>query len=178
MLKLHLGCGTVHIPGFRNIDIRYLPGVDEVNNIRYLKSYSHDSVDLIYCSHVLEHFSRWEYENVLERWFSILKPGGILRLAVPDFEAVVYHYLKTKDINTILGLLYGGQDYPENYHYCCWDAKKLFIELESVGFVSIKRYDWHKTEHANIDDASQAYLPHMDKTNGTLMSLNVEATKP
>ena len=41
----------------------------------------------------------------------------------------------------------------------------------------MKRYDLRDTEHADIDDCSQAYLPHMDKENGVLMSLNVEATK-
>ena len=47
----------------------------------------------------------------------------------------------------------------------------------NVGFKDIKRYDWRETEHAEFDDHSQAYLPHMDKENGTLISLNVECTK-
>ena len=38
-------------------------------------------------------------------------------------------------------------------------------------------YDWRKTEHAQFDDHSQAYLPHMDKKNGELISLNVESNK-
>jgi len=46
-----------------------------------------------------------------------------------------------------------------------------------VGFKEVVRYDWRKTEHFYVDDYSQAYLPHMDKTNGKLMSLNVEAIK-
>ena len=41
----------------------------------------------------------------------------------------------------------------------------------------VKRYDWRDTEHAEFDDHSQAYLPHMDKENGTLISLNIEAVK-
>ena len=46
--------------------------------------------------------------------------------------------------------------------------------LELNGFSNIKKYDWRKTEHASFDDHSQAYLPHMDKENGTLRSLNIE----
>ncbi|HAI38830.1 MAG TPA: methyltransferase, partial [Maribacter sp.] len=39
------------------------------------------------------------------------------------------------------------------------------------------KYDWRQTEHAKFDDHSQAYIPHMDKENGTLISLNIEAVK-
>jgi len=46
-----------------------------------------------------------------------------------------------------------------------------------MGFCDVRVYDWKSTEHFYVDDYSQAYLPHMDKTNGKLMSLNVEATK-
>ena len=50
-------------------------------------------------------------------------------------------------------------------------------DLETIGFTNIHRYDWRDTEHSYIDDFSQCYLPHMDKENGMLMHLNLEATK-
>ena len=50
-------------------------------------------------------------------------------------------------------------------------------DLLDIGFKSVERYNWKDTEHFYVDDYSQAYLPHMDKANGLLMSLNVEATK-
>ena len=103
MIKLHLGCGTKHIKGFTNIDIRYLPGVDEVNNIRFLRNYKSNTVDLIYACHVLEHFSRWEYKNALTRWYEILKPGGTLRLAIPNFSAIASRYIETGNLNEIMG---------------------------------------------------------------------------
>lgn len=176
MTKLHLGCGTKHIEGFTNIDIRYLPGVDEVNNIRFLRNYKNDSADLIYACHVLEHFSRWEYKNALTRWYEILKPGGVLRLAVPNFSAIASRYIQTGNLNEIMGLLYGGQDYDENYHYVTFDFNSLNNDLTSIGFSVVREYNHTKTEHALIDDFSQAYLPHLDP-NGKLMSLNIEAVK-
>ena len=115
MKKLHLGCGTKHLEGYTNIDIRYLPGVDEVNNIRFLRNHKENSVDEIYACHVLEHFGRWEYKDVLKRWFEILKPGGHLRLAIPNFHSICSYYTKTNDLKSLIGLLYGGQDYDENY---------------------------------------------------------------
>jgi len=176
-LKLHLGCGDRHIEGFVNIDIRYLPTVDVVDNIRFLRRYESGSVDLIYASHVLEHFSRWDYIAVLQRWHELLKDSGVLRIAVPDFNAIAQYYIKTRDLKSLRGLLYGGQDYDENYHYCCWDFKILNDDLKKAGFKSASFYNWRNTEHAHVDDCSQAYIPHMDKENGQLMSLNVEAIK-
>ena len=58
------------------------------------------------------------------------------------------------------------------------DVYQGVCELEAVGFERVARYDWRDTEHAEIDDYSQAYVPHMDKDNGTLVSLNVQAYKP
>ena len=177
MIKLHLGCGTKNIEGYRNIDCRYLPSVDEIQNVEFLRSYKSNSVDLIYSSHVLEHFSRWRYKSVLQRWFDILKPNGILRLAVPNFEKICEHYTTNKDLNILMGLLYGGQDYEENFHYVAFDYNSLEKTLKEIGFGEVYEWDWRKTEHEHIDDFSQCYLPHMDKDNGLLMSLNIEARK-
>jgi hypothetical protein len=176
-MKLHLGCGEKIITGYINIDTRALPGVDVIDDIGKLDNFDNETVELIYVSHVLEHFSRREYMAVLTRWYNLLNEGGILRLAIPDFEKVVEHYNKFKDIEMLRGFLYGGQNYKENYHYCAWDFDKLRNDLISIGFKSVKRYDWQTTEHAHIDDYSQCYLPHMDKEKGMLMSLNIEATK-
>ena len=176
-LKLHLGCGNKHILGFINIDARPLDGVDVVSDIKTLPDYSNDSISLIYASHVLEHVGRNEYMAVLTRWHQILQPSGTLRIAVPDVEQVFNHYQKFGDLKLLRGLLWGGQTYPQNYHYMGWDFATLSDDLKHVGFRDICRYDWQKTEHANIDDFSQCYLPHMDKEHGMLMSLNIEATK-
>jgi predicted SAM-dependent methyltransferase len=174
MIKLHLGCGTKHLEGYTNIDIRYLPGVDEVNNIRFLRNYKNNSIDEIYACHVLEHFGRWEYKDVLRRWFELLKPGGKLRLAVPNFESICKYYSETNDLQSLIGLLYGGQDYDENYHYITFDYTSLSITLGDIGFSNISYYN---SETIPGDDFSKSYLPHMDKENGILMSLNLEITK-
>lgn len=177
-MKLHLGCGSKILDGFINIDIRNDLGANIVDNIAELKFVKeNNSIDLIYSCHVLEHFGRNEYKNVLKRWFDVLKPNGILRLSVPDIEACINYYNNTKDLQKLLGFFWGGQNYKYNFHYMGWDFKSLKKDLLEIGFKKIKIYDWKKTEHSNIDDFSQAYLPHMDKENGTLMSLNIEAIK-
>lgn len=175
--NLHLGCGHNILPNFINIDIRLDLGADIIDDIATLDAFNYNSVDLIYSSHVLEHFSRSKYLSVLERWYSILSSGGTIRLSVPDFSKVVDMYNSGYQLKNLMGFLYGGQTYEQNYHYIAFDFNTLKCDLESVGFKNVRLWDWRDTCHADYDDFSQAYLPHMDKENGLLMSLNVEATK-
>lgn len=63
------------------------------------------------------------------------------------------------------------------YHKTVYDFDNIKKVLEEAGFRNIKRYDWRKTIHKDYDDYSQAYIPHMDKDHGILISLNVEAKK-
>ncbi len=177
LIKLHLGCGDKKLNGYINIDIREDVNPDLVDDIGSLKNINKDSVDVIYASHVLEHFGRHEYINVLSRWYDVLKPNGVLRISVPDFESISEYYNQTKDLPKVIGMLYGGQTYKENYHYHTWDYLTLESDLLKLNFKSVNRYNWRDTDHSDTDDYSQAYLPHMDKERGKLMSLNIEAIK-
>lgn len=175
--SLHIGCGDRYIPGFIHIDTRKLPHVDYTTSADKLDMIDDNSIKLIYCCHSLEHFKRFQVEGVLKEWHRVLMPCGIVRIAVPDFEKLVEIYLKTKDLKLILGSLIGRQDYPENTHHIIFDFLSLSALLIKVGFKNIRRYDWRKTIHKDYDDYSQAYIPHMDKEHGLLISLNVEAEK-
>lgn len=176
--KLHLGCGDKIIPGFINVDKRRLPGVDiadcDVSNLSMIEK---SSVDLIYSCHVLEHFPRPKTFSVLLEWNRVLKPGGVLRVAVPDWDATVEIYRRTQDYENLLNWIYGGREYAENSHYRQFNFAGLKTLLIEAGFKRVRKYDWTQTEHAHIDDFSKAYMPHMDKENGVLMSLNIECIK-
>ena len=63
------------------------------------------------------------------------------------------------------------------YHKTTYDFRSLASLLGSLDFCNIQYYDWRETEHAEFDDHSQAYIPHMDKQSGVLVSLNVECLK-
>ena len=177
-MKLHLGCGKRHIPGFVHIDAIDYPHVDHVATIDNLSFLPTDSVELIYTCHVLEHFRRRDVGGVLKEWLRVLTPGGTLRVAVPDFAKLCEVYIKNQDIDQVIGGIFGRQDYLYNIHYNVFDLASLSRELVGAGYRNVRRYDWRETEHADVDDYSQAYIPHMDKENGLLISLNVECTKP
>lgn len=178
MLKLHLGCGYrdfgknwIHIDG---CNASHLHSHDIVD-----LPFENNSVDIIYSSHVIEYFSRTEVSNLLYKWYDKLKFGGTLRLAVPDFESMARLYLNGLQLDRILGPLYGEMhmDGKKIYHKTVYDFISLKKILELVGFKNVSRYNWRETDHGHIDDHSQAYIPHMDKDNGTLISLNVECIK-
>jgi len=168
------------IPGFVHIDILDAPHIDRRGPVDRLPDFADDSASLIYASHVLEHFGRYEVENVLKEWHRVLAPGGVLRIAVPDFAAVVEMYEQEglRDGKSgLVGLICGGQRDEFDFHKIIFDQPFLTYLLMKAGFREIHHWDWRNTEHARIDDFSQAFLPHMDKENGRLMSLNLEAVK-
>lgn len=180
MIKLNLGCGRRdfgkdwdHIDGS---DYPHIKSHDIVN-----LPYDENSVDLIYASHVFEYFDRDEANNVLKNWKKVLKSGGTLRLAVPDFEACAKLYVSNEyQLSNFLGPFFGKWKMTEDktiYHKTVYDYSDLKKVLEDNGFDNIKKWDWKDVEHGKYDDYSQAYLPHMDKINGTLISLNIECKK-
>lgn len=174
-MKIHLGCGKVYLHGWTNVDIFSSVQADLYCDITRLP-FEKDSAEIIYASHVLEHVHRHMIVATLQHWREILKPGGILRLAVPDFAACSHRYEKTGNLDELMGLLYGGQNYPKNSHTIIFDHLTLTHALYRAGFPKATPWDWRKTEHAQYDDYSQAFLPHMDR-NGLAMSLNLEARK-
>ena len=177
-MNLHLGCGKRYIPGYIHIDAVDYPHVDHISTIDNLSFIGDNSVDIIYTCHVLEHFKRREVSRVLGEWERVLKPGGVLRISVPDFASLCEIYQKfDNQLNLVIGALFGRQDYLYNIHYNIFDFQSLKQALEDVGFIEVHRYDWRKTDHAEIDDYSQAYVPHMDKENGIQVSLNIECIK-
>jgi len=177
-MKLHLGCGKRFIPGYVHIDAIDYSHVDHVAQIDNLSFLADDSAQVIYTCHVLEHFKRRDTVRVLREWYRVLAPGGVLRTSVPDFAKLAEVYLTHRDLKLVIGALFGRQDYLYNIHYNVFDRASLEQVLAEAGFVNPRVYDWRETEHAAVDDYSQAYIPHMDKEHGVLISLNVEAQKP
>jgi predicted SAM-dependent methyltransferase len=176
-MKLNLGCFDKKIYGFTNVDVREDVNPDIVDNAFTLEKFEDNSAELILCVHMLEHLDRKDAKLALKRWYDVLKPNGIVRIAVPDMEAVFAHYFYHKDLKLLYSALWGSQRHDFDYHYHGYVFETIKEDLESVGFSNVKRYEWRKTEHSFVDDYSQAYWPHMDKERGKLMSLNVEAVK-
>ena len=105
--KLHLGCGRRFIPGFIHVDLDDFPHIDYRHDVRSLPMFPDNTVKLIYACHVLEYFDRVEVTDVLREWRRVLAPGGTLRVAVPDFAALVRVYQTHGQLDRLVGPLYG-----------------------------------------------------------------------
>ncbi|MBU0778112.1 methyltransferase domain-containing protein, partial [Patescibacteria group bacterium] len=154
-LRLHMGCGDVLLLGFINMDIRDEVFPDKVSLV-YPVDYADGTFDMVYASHILEHFPGKQTLNVLQEWVRILKRGGILRLSVPNFEALINIYKRTKDLDQIIGPLYGKQNYRYNYHNTVFDLKTLKGLMEKAGLTAVHWWDFRRTEHSDHWDYSQA----------------------
>jgi len=160
-VKLNIGCGTSAIEGWVNIDnspsilLSRLPlgrrifrtpdwprGVrraDVRKGIPFLDS----SVSIVYSSHTFEHFTYDESCVVTRECFRVLKPGGILRIVVPDLGIMVRDYLA--DIadpmashrfvsrllltTSVRDILHAGA-----HHKQMFDARSLCYMLQAAGF--------------------------------------------
>lgn len=172
-----MGCGKRNFgSGWIHIDQSKFEHIDE-NNIF---DFSYKNVDLIYASHLISYFDYDTCSKLLEYWYSKLRIGGILRLAVPNFRTICQLYIDNKfSLESFVGPLYGRMvsDEKEIFHKFCYDQEQLTKLLLKLNYKNIRLWDHKKVDHGSFDDHSQAYLPHMDKENGTLISLNLECEK-
>ncbi|WP_221930976.1 methyltransferase domain-containing protein [Telmatospirillum sp. J64-1] len=86
MIKLHVGCADKRLDGYVNIDCRQTKATDAVSDAWDLHMFADGSVSEIYSRHMLEHLDPNDARRTLRRWHSLLAPGGILHLVVPDIE--------------------------------------------------------------------------------------------
>ena len=142
-LNLGGGDGSIDVPGFTTIDRK-------TGGEAYPLAYPDGSVDEIRASHILEHWSHREVTTVLTDWLRALKPGGRLRVAVPNFEWVCQEYMKGKQIN-VQGFLMGGHVDANDKHGVLFDKDLLAATLKSVGFENIGPWVSEVKDTATLD---------------------------
>lgn len=92
-LKINLGAGTDIQPGWVNVDMVELPGIDKVHNLmKYPWPFEDETADEIRAIDVLEHLPPYIGEEhgvikFIEECHRILKPGGELFIQTPGWRA-------------------------------------------------------------------------------------------
>ena len=96
MKYLNLGCAYTYSTGKEWINLDFIStGADVIaHDLLNGIPFENNSFDLVYHSHVLEHFSKEDGEKIIAECFRVLKPGGIIRIAIPDLEMILRNYLR------------------------------------------------------------------------------------
>lgn len=143
-MKLHLGCGQVHLEGYRNIDfplsehtVQEKTVADEHADLTKLH-YKPESIEEVRLHHTYEHFIRPQALALLASWHSWLEVGGRLHIEVPDFDATAKLVLGrfTNDHDRKVGLrhIFGSNEAPWATHYEGWSKKRLVEVFSIFGF--------------------------------------------
>lgn len=134
MLKLNLGCGEDVKKGYINIDTRPFPGV-LVADVQELPV-KDNSVDEILALDIYEHVSHLESQKLLNHWVSKLKKRALLFVQAPCLDRIIEYLLGAKDLKMIemgIACIFGGQDYPENFHKTICHSQLMIDYLRRAG---------------------------------------------
>jgi len=96
MKYLNVGCGSHYIKDtdWSNVDFTANDSYVIEHNLLKGIPFNDSSFDLVYHSHVLEHFSKSDGYNFLMECYRVLKPNGVIRIVIPNLENIVREYLK------------------------------------------------------------------------------------
>jgi predicted SAM-dependent methyltransferase len=161
-LRVELGCGRTIRPGWVNIDTaaEYPKGFDRSRDLQTVVirhdlsrglPLPPDSCEVVYSSHMLEHFEYGVGVALLRDVHRSLQAGGRLRLVLPDYAAVFAAYIKRNHAYFDLMNLFkyptdlerGTETlvdyvnrcvYERGQHRYIWDQEKLSVVLKHIGF--------------------------------------------
>lgn len=143
-VRLNLGCGEQRYIGYIGVDMEG-NAADVKHNLCEPLPFADGSVDEIYASHVVEHFSLWQIQRILQDWCRVLRVGGTFWGLVPDGVRVAQEYLKAVRRNdrykrmVFLANMHGGWTNNEfigygEVHHAMYDMEFLKETLSRGGF--------------------------------------------
>jgi predicted SAM-dependent methyltransferase len=140
-LKLHLGSGSQPKDGWVNVDLAGDP-IDLAWNLAHGIPFCDFSIDAIFHEHFLEHISLQAAIGVMDESFRVLKPGGILRIGVPDAGELLKSYAGDGErIETIhpgrpTRMLAVQELFYWHRHTTMYDEETLALMFKAGGFPS------------------------------------------
>lgn len=121
MKYLNLGCGSRFHPGWTNVDFTSVASEVMAYNLTRGIPFPDISFDTVYHSHLLEHLPKSKAPIFLHECYRVLRPQGIIRIAVPDLEQIVRGY--------ILALEQAMASFPEAIDNYNWLLLELFDQI-------------------------------------------------
>ena len=175
--RLNWGCGEHPEPGWLNSDVKDVPGIDIVADVRTGLPLETESIDYITSIHALPELPYADLVPALSELRRVLKPGGVLRLALPDLERGIaayqrgdhdYFHVPDEDARSI-GAKFVTQMTWYGYSHSLFVHDFIEELLERAGFAQTARCRYKQTASRGPD------ITHLD--NPERESLFVEAVK-
>ena len=175
--RLNWGCGTYPEPGWINSDIKDGPGIDISCDIRHGLPLDDESIDYAVSIHALPEVPYPDLVPTLTELRRVLRPGGVLRLALPNLENAMdayrrgdrdYFLIPDDDMRSLGGKLITQLVW---YGYSRTMFVPDFIEelLQKAGFSEVR--------HVAIGQTTTAYADIVALDNRGDESLFVEAVR-
>lgn len=128
MNYLNLGCGLRFHPDWVNVDfVSSHPCVSECD-LRKGIPYPDHSFEVVYHSHVLEHFTKQDALGFLKECYLVIQPNGTIRVAVPDLEGIVRAYLHALDMASL-----GEEQGKHNHEWMMLELYDQVVRQHSCG---------------------------------------------
>lgn len=139
-IRLNLGCGTFPLKDFVNVDQFENVKPDLMADAANLP-YGPGMVDEIYAGHLLEHFDYETGQRVLKYWWTLLKPGGEIRVTVPDFDVLAQQHLDNPTVASMREMndLYMFSYVQESPHLYFYSGALLKSAIAEAGFVKLEK---------------------------------------
>lgn len=182
---MNLGSADDRIAGYVAVDF-FQPNVGYGADLRYPLLIDDAVFNGIFTEHTLEHLNYSEVAKILAECQRVLKPGGLIRVIVPDLSIFVENYvsnnvswfrdwerevLKPRGRSMISRMEALSFVTQENGHRSAWDFETMEKFLMRAGFTEIQKRAYHEGRDARL-------LQDKDDLDRTMLSLYVEARKP
>jgi SAM-dependent methyltransferase len=129
------------------------------------------SVDFIYSSHFFEHLFKDDAEALLKSCARALRPGGTIRISIPDLAYAVSLYSLGRKIEMLDDYFFVEDkgSYLARHKYM-YDFELIKEALEQEGFLNVTRceYQQGKTPDINVLDVYPEVSLFVEAVRGTL----------
>jgi predicted SAM-dependent methyltransferase len=175
--RLNWGCGEWAQAGWINSDIKANAGVDIVTDIRDGLPIDSDSLDYAVSIHSLPEIPFAELVPALQELRRVLKPGGVLRIALPDLDRGIeayqrrdtsYFKVPDEDAKSV-GAKFVTQMIWYGYSRSLFTHEFIAEQLEKAGF--------SRVHHCSFKQTASSHPEIVDLDNREKESLFVEAVK-
>lgn len=174
-IKLNVGCGTDYKGGWLNIDNNSDENIEKLDlnwDLRNPLPYDDNSVDFIFNEHFFEHLTVEEAQKTIKDLMRVLKPGGVMRIAMPDLEWVIDNYLNLPIEKNPVLRKFGFEHVKTRAewinmsfrwwgHEWLYDWEELERRLGEAGYKNTKRCKMHEStypELRNLEIRSESFL--------------------